>query len=111
MSKPDQLPPHSPEAEMGVLGCILLDPDCIDDCTARLRAGASAFYDLRNRTIYEQVVAMRAAGEAVDAITLNQRLTDTGKLQAVGGLQYIASLPDSVPSASNLACLLPRHRG
>ncbi len=91
---------------MGVLGCILLDPDCIDDCAARLKAGPIAFYDLRNRTIYEQVAAMRSAGEAVDTITLHQRLTDTGKLSAAGGLPYIASLPDNVPSASNLGYYL-----
>jgi replicative DNA helicase len=60
------------------------------------------FYDLRHRTIYEALVEMFEHKEAIDLITLPQRLKDRQQLEAVGGLSYLASLPDAVPSAANL---------
>lgn len=107
-----QLPPHSPEAEQGVLGCCLLSPaECIGDA-AELLTEPDAFYDLSNRTIWEHVrkldaqrrgAAEGAAGSSVDVITLQQSLKDAGLLENVGGVAYLASLPDLVPSAANLA--------
>lgn len=53
----DRLPPHSIEAEQGVLGCILLSPeDCIGTCIEKLKAGGECFYDLRHRSIYDALV-------------------------------------------------------
>ena len=67
------------------------------------RPGADVFYDLRHRTIYELLVEMYDQKEAIDLITVQQRLKDQQQLEAVGGLAYLASLPDAVPSAANLA--------
>ena len=48
-----RLPPHSPEAEQGVLGCVLLSPnDCLGECIAKFKAGGEVFYDLRHQTIF-----------------------------------------------------------
>ena len=56
----DDLPPHSLEAEQGVLGCCLLSPgDCLDEAREAL-PDATAFYDLRHRTIFEQLTALQA---------------------------------------------------
>jgi replicative DNA helicase len=100
----DRLPPHSPEAEMGVLGCILLSPhDTLGDCIQQFKAGSEVFYDLRHRAIYELLVAMYDQKEAIDLVTVPQRLKDRNQLEAVGGLAYLASLPDAVPSAANLS--------
>lgn len=45
----DRLPPHSPEAETAVLGCVLLSPnECMAECVLRLKAGGEEFYDLRH---------------------------------------------------------------
>ncbi len=101
--KVDRLPPHSLEAEQGVLGCVLLAPaECLGECIEKFKPGAEVFYDLRHRTIYEALVEMFDHKEPIDAITLQQRLKDRQQLEAVGGLAYLSALPDTVPTAANL---------
>jgi replicative DNA helicase len=103
----DRLPPHSSEAEMGVLGCVLLSPnECLGECIEKLRDGKEVFYDLRHQTIFETLVAMFDAREAIDVITLQQRLKDRQLLEQVGGLAYLSQLQDAVPSAANLSYYL-----
>ena len=100
---PDRLPPHSKEAEQGVLGCILLDPPhCLGECIEKCKHGAEVFYDLKHQLIYEALVAMSTKGDAIDTITLQQYLKDNKQLEAVGGIPYLMSLADAVPSAANL---------
>jgi len=99
----DRLPPHSNEAEQGVLGCILLSPsENIGLCIEKLRAGSESFYDLRHRALYETLVEMYDAKLAIDLITVPQHLKDKNQLEAVGGLAYVAALVDAVPSAAHL---------
>lgn len=99
----DQLPPHSFEAEAGVLGCILLDPDTsLSNCIPQFKAGSNVFFDLRHRYIYDAIVSMWEKHTKVDIITLQQRLKDAGQLDQIGGMSYLAELPDRVPSAANL---------
>ncbi len=105
--KLNRLPPHSIEAEQGVLGCLLLDPQmCVGEILNRFKGTPEFFYHLPHRTIYEHVVAMTDSREAVDMITLQQRLKDRGELESVGGLAYLVSLQDAVPSAANLTYYL-----
>lgn len=107
IAKIDRLPPHSIEAEQGVLGCVLLSPnDCMGECIETLRPGHLVFYDLRHQTLYELLVQMFDEKQAIDLITLQQRLKDAQQLDNVGGLAYLSSLPDAVPSAANLAYYL-----
>jgi len=96
----ERLPPHSVEAEQGVLGCVLLAgndllPDFVSKCPD------DAFYDLRNRSIAECLKAMWNDRVPIDMITVSQRLKDRGVLEQVGGLGYLMSLPNMVPSAAN----------
>ena len=106
-SRADRLPPHSHEAEQGVLGCILLAPnDCLGQCIEKLKAGPEVFYDLRHQTIYEAVAAMYDKRDPIDIITLQQRLKDRGLLDQIGGIPYLNALQDSVPSAANLTYYL-----
>src|SRR3954470_7312205 len=103
-SKVDRLPPHSIEAEQGVLGCILLSPhECMGETIEKFKQGAEVFYDLRHRVIYEVLAEMYDKKEGIDLITFGQRLKDRQQLEAVGGLVYLSSLPDAVPSAANLS--------
>ena len=106
-SRVDRLPPHSAEAEQGVLGCVLLSPnECLGQCVEKFKAGAEVFYDLRHQTIYEAMVAMYDTREPVDIITLQQRLKDRGLLDQIGGIAYLNALQDAVPSAANLTYYL-----
>lgn len=102
----DRLPPHSPEGEAGVLGCVLLAPDeCMAECIEKLKE-PEAFYDLRNQTVYGSMLEMYDSREAIDVITLQQHLKDRQMLDQVGGIVYLSTLADSVPSAANLSYYL-----
>src|SRR6266705_1607810 len=103
----DRLPPHSPEAEQGVLGCVLLSPnDCMGECIEKFKSGAEVFYDLRHQTIFGTLAEMYDSREAIDLITLQQRLKNKQLLDEVGGIPYLAGLPDTVPSSANLTYYL-----
>ena len=98
----DRLPPHSLEAEQGVLGCVLLSPrETLGDSIEKFKGNSDVFYDLRHKAVYELLVGMYDRKEAIDLVTVQQRLRDLNQLEAVGGLAYLASLPDAVPSAAN----------
>jgi replicative DNA helicase len=106
-SNVDRLPPHSPEAEQGVLGCILISPnECMGECIEALKVGAEVFYDLRHQTIFSTLAEMYDGRVAIDVITLQQNLKDKQLLEQVGGLAYLSTLPDVVPSAANLSYYL-----
>jgi replicative DNA helicase len=101
--KIDRLPPHSVEAEQGVLGCILLSPpDCLGECIEKLKPGRMAFYDLRHQTLFEVLTEMYDEKVGIDLITIQQRLKNKQQIESAGGLGYISSLSDAVPSAANL---------
>jgi replicative DNA helicase len=81
---------------------VLLSPnDCLGECIEKFKAGAEVFYDLRHQTIFETVIEMYDQREAIDIITLQQRLKNKQRLEEVGGLAYLTALPDTVPSAAN----------
>src|SRR5581483_1991740 len=105
--KLDRLPPHSPEAEQGVLGCILIAPnECMGECIEKLKSSEEVFYDLRHQTIFKILSEMYDSREAIDLITVQQRLKNAQLLEQVGGLAYLSVLPDVVPSAANLSYYL-----
>ncbi len=106
-TRTDRLPPHAPEAEQGVLGCILLAPnECLGECIQKIKTEAEVFYDLRHQTIYSTLVEMYDHREAIDLITLQQRLADRQQLEQIGGIPYLNSLQDAVPSAANISYYL-----
>jgi replicative DNA helicase len=102
-ARQDRQPPRSIEAEQGVLGCIFLSPSsCVGDCVEKFQDRSDVFYDLRHRAIYETVVELFDQNKAIDVITVQQVLRDRKQLDEIGGVAYLASLPDMVPSAANL---------
>lgn len=99
----DRLPPHSAEAEQGVLGCVFLSPhEVMSECEEK-GLKAEWFYDLRHQVIWAALAEMYADRKAVDVITVQQKLKDQQQLESVGGIAYLATLPDTVPSAANLS--------
>src|ERR1051325_7941975 len=103
----DRLPPHSSEAEQGVLGCVLLSPnECMGQCIEKFKADGEVFYDLRHQTIFVALAEMYDKREAIDLITLRQNLKNKQLLEQVGSDAYLASLQDAVPSAANLSYYL-----
>jgi replicative DNA helicase len=99
----DRLPPHSIEAEQGVLGCILLSPnDCMGIAIEKLKRGSEVFYDMRHQHLFDVLAEMYDKKELIDPITVQQHLRDKNQLEALGGMPYIAGLMNCVPSAANL---------
>jgi replicative DNA helicase len=95
-----RIPPHSIEAEQSVLGGLLLDNSAWD------RAGdlltESDFYRYDHRLIYAAIGGLINASKPADVITVYEQLQSLGKADEVGGLPYLNSLAQSVPSAANL---------
>jgi len=90
-----RIPPHSEEAERGVLGSILLDPTtALDKCLAK-HLTANAFYDLRHQVLFEQLVEMNQSNVMMDAITIAEWLKTHHTLEKVGGYDYLVELQDS----------------
>lgn len=95
----DRLPPHSPEAEQIILGSIIRSPgDCIPMAIEVLTDGAHAFYDLRHQTIYGCVLEMWDRREGIDIILVFQRLKDKQMLGECGGIGYLSSVEDVIPT-------------
>lgn len=100
--KQQRKPPHSIEAEQGVLGCILLCPgECIDQCETIFK-GEEVFYDLRHSAIWKVMQDCWRRSRVLDVVAALEYLRRKDQLDAVGGVAYLASLPDAVPSAANL---------
>jgi replicative DNA helicase len=94
-------PPFDLEAEMGVLGSILLLPEVCDDIASLLRA--DDFYDDANRCLYQHVRDMYDGGEKIDSTLLVSRLRTAGDYDKVGGLAYLGKLSIAVPNAAHAA--------
>lgn len=98
----DRQPPQNLEAERGVLGAILLDNDVFDD-VAEIIKSPDDFYRDAHRIVYGQMLRMRANGEAIDAVTLADRLTSIGQFKNLGGDDLLDEIANSIPHAAN-AC-------
>lgn len=93
-----QLPPHSLEAELAVLGAVLVDGAVLDEVRPILRA--DDFYREGHRKVYEAMLAVREQGQPVDIITVAVELELRGDLDAVGGRVFLAGLERESPSIS-----------
>jgi replicative DNA helicase len=95
-----RIPPHSIEAESSVLGGLLLDNGAWDRVGDLLTD--SDFYRYEHRLIFGAVGALINATKPADVITVYEQLQGLGKAEEVGGLAYLNSLAQYVPSASNI---------
>lgn len=86
--------PNSIEAEQSILGACLIDSDTVIQSIEMLVP--EDFYREDNKIIFECISNLFAKSQPVDIITLKEELSLIGKLESVGGLEYIASLPERV---------------
>ena len=96
----EALPPHAMEAEVSLLGSMLLEPTVVGDVVQTLRGG-SDFFKPANGAIYDAMVELYDKHASVDIVQLNQLLADRDVLNSVGGLDYLLELANAVPSATN----------
>lgn len=99
---PDEvaLPPHSIEAECSILGGLLLDNAAFDQ-VADLVVEAD-FYRYEHRIAFSVIASMVMSGRPADVVTVFEHLQDMGKAEEAGGLAYLNSLAQYVPSAANI---------
>ena len=95
-----RIPPHSMEAESSVLGGLLLDNKSWEQVADLLSEGV--FYRYEHRQVYLAIQALINATRPADVITVYEYLQSIGKAEEVGGLGYLNSLAQYVPSASNI---------
>src|SRR5204862_6386965 len=94
-------PPHSVEAEQGVLGSMLISPrETIAECVEKINE--EYFYVPAHRTIYEVLVDLWNTGQAIDLITFTQVLRDRNLLDSVGGAALVTNLFTFVPTSANV---------
>jgi replicative DNA helicase len=96
----EKLLPQNIEAERGVLGSIIIDPEAIVQVGDFLTA--DDFYRDAHRTIYEVIAQLYEQREAADFITICDELERRNKLEDVGGASYITSLINQVPTSGNV---------
>ena len=96
----NKIPPHDTEAEQAVIGSMLTDKEAIINAIEVLKD--EDFYREDNKIIYEAILNLYNRAEPVDIITLKSELASMGKLEQVGGLEYLAELPDKVPTTANV---------
>jgi len=95
-----RVPPQNLEAEKSVLGAMLIDEDAIGLATEIL--DDAWFYDEPHSRIYKAIVELYNARKQVDLITLSDKLKADGSLDQIGGVSYLSSIIDFVPSSANV---------
>jgi replicative DNA helicase len=100
---PDRLPPQAIEAEVSVLGAVLIAETALDQLQVEVRLRPDDFYFPKHASIFRAMLALADRSEPVDALTVSAELDRQGELEQVGGSAYIHSLPSGVPSAAHAA--------
>jgi replicative DNA helicase len=96
-----RLPPQSLEAEVSVLGGILLENEALSRVLEVIREGD--FYRESHRKIFSAILELFERSEPADLITLSEVLKKRAAFEEVGGIEYLNSLVNSVPTAANIS--------
>jgi replicative DNA helicase len=99
-----KVPPQNQEAEVSVLGAILLSEQAIDGIQIEVKLRAEDFYRQRHRLIFGAMIRLKEKSEPepVDVLTVCEELGRAGELEEAGGTAYVHSLPNLVPTAGNV---------
>lgn len=93
-------PPQNSEAEASLLGALLIDGDAIVKIADNINA--ADFFEPRHRRIYEAISQLYENHEAIDVLTLTDRLRNNGHLDSAGGPAYLTELTNFVPTAAHV---------
>lgn len=96
----EKVPPQNIEAEQSVLGAILLDNDAINKVLEII--SVDDFYKEAHRRIFWRMIELSEDNEAIDIITLTDALRKNNEIESVGGVTYLATLVNSVPTSANV---------
>ena len=96
----DRQPPFSPEAEASVLGGMLIDGGAVARVVEFV--DDTMFYREAHRRIFRAMVRLFERGSVLDVVTVSESLKEGAELENAGGLEYLASLLDAVPTAANI---------
>src|SRR2546429_8831888 len=91
----DRQPPFDLQAEIGVLGSIVLLPDVLDDVVMILRS--DDYYDDAHRKLYRQMCELHESNKKIDPTLLIDRLKAAGEFESIGGSAYLSKIINSVP--------------
>jgi len=94
-----KIPPQSLDAEMSLLGAVLIDEEVIADASEAVRA--KDFYDKRHQLIFAAMMRLYEKHKPVDLLTLTEELKKKDDLETVGGSTYLTELTNYVPTASH----------
>lgn len=94
------LPPNHLDAERSVLGAMLQDPEAV--ALSQELLTAAAFYQPAHRELFDAMLALSALSRPVDLITVDEELRRRGTLDGIGGVQYLVSLTQYVPTTANV---------
>lgn len=96
-----KVPPHNLDAEMSLLGAILIDEEVLADVMDKVKA--DDFYDKRHQTIFAAIVRLFELHRPIDLLTLSDELEKKDGLETIGGSSYLNELTNYVPTAANAA--------
>jgi replicative DNA helicase len=95
-----RVPPHSLDAEISVLGSLLLDKNAIINVAEFLNS--AHFYDDKHASIFDAMLELYEARDPIDVLTVSNRLKKKKRLKDIGGAAYLAELASRVPTAAHV---------
>jgi replicative DNA helicase len=95
----DRQPPFDLQAEIGVLGSVVLLPDVLDDVILLVRP--DDFYDDAHRKLFVHMCALHEANKKIDPTLLVDRLKTANEYEAIGGAAYLSKIVNAVPNAAH----------
>jgi replicative DNA helicase len=95
-----RIPPHSLEAEMALLGSVMLRPDALYEVIDLV--SPPSFYFEKHRTIFETMLELFGKHTPIDLLSLSTRLKEKDLLERIGGTSFLSELSSSVPSSANI---------
>jgi replicative DNA helicase len=98
-SEQRNIPPSDRQAEVSLLGALLIDNSYLEPVAAIV--SAEDFYDRRHRIVFDAIVALVSESTPADLVTVTDKLITTGQLDKIGGRAYLIELTDDVYSAAN----------